>query len=245
LQSNKHFKDLDRIDKTLLSYKNNPSHEGLELLYEELDSIITTITVKISSGFRKKNQNDFLDLQQEVRINIFTHLNKLAEISEDANNLVAIIVKGCVWSCRANYRKHKKSTPVKWNDSPSISFSSWLYEHEIPIQVGVAVALGDMDTSTESDTYGTLKAAVWQEPVQLAHLQLQALPELLTDTALALNRFASKAGMIKFCLGLILEGRTPSTLVLEKKWGDSNGKFYVEYATLLFKLALIEVQNSV
>lgn len=249
MQKKKYFKDITETDRLLSIYKSSPTEDNLLILYEELDKVITVVTKRISMRFSKKNVEDFADLQQEVRLNIYTHLKGLADLAEDGNNLISILVKGCMWSFNVNYRKHKKNTTVKWNPTGSnSSTSSWLYDHDIPIQTSLEAALGSYDDPAgpgdkAERAQGGLQALVWVEPIQEQYLAIVRLPDELVCSALFLNRFNSKAGMLKYCLESLLEGYKPSPIVIEKRWNDPNGKFYLEYSLVLLKLALLQQRN--
>lgn len=227
------------VDKALREYKESPTGENLELLYNSLDHVVTTITKHVASSFSKKHPDDFLDIQQNVRIKIFKILKRLAEISETGNQVISIVVKASVWAFRIAYRKYKKTTPVK-GQGPS---SEWSPEYEVPVEIPIDVLVHPSTKVAKDPNLTVSKEYTWINSCQYEAYVLTSLPELVIDTAVSFSRFSGKEKdeIIRFCLTAVMEGRSPSIRFIAKRWNEPNPKFWVKYSKILFRLAMLSV----
>lgn len=241
--------ETDDIERVLFKYKQNPSEENLDELYNKIDHIIVTITNRIASGFSHKYPDDFMDLQQNVRISIYRILPKLATISVSGNQVVAIIVKATVWSFKSRYAAYKRKTPVKG------TFGVWQPDNDIPIEVQLEMAIGGTElgeTSHKTEEEGPswahcqniskvfISPKVWTNSNQYETILLKTLPVQVLNKALQKNRFKDKEDLVRFCLVSLIEGRDASTMLISRKW-DVNPSFWTRYSSVLLKLSILEV----
>jgi|ERR1035438_9621103 hypothetical protein len=242
----KHF-DSKEVEIFLKEYKLNPCEITLDNLYNSIDHIVLAVTSKIATSFSKKYPADFEDIQQNVRITIYRILPKLASISITGDQIIAIVVKACVWKFKSSYARFKKKTPVQG------TMGDWMPDNEVAVEVPLEVVLGaDNGKQTRSgkdwDEYTRLKyevkttatARVWINPSQFERLYLQRLPEQVLNLALSKNRFREKDTLVKFCLQSLIEGRDASTILISKKWDTSSPVWWINYSTILLRLAIID-----
>lgn len=242
--------ETEQIERILFKYKQNPSEENLDELYNNIDHIIVTITNKIASGFSKKHPDDFMDIQQNVRISIYRILPKLATISVSGNQVVAVVVKATVWSFKSRYSAYKRKTPVQ-----GTMFGTWLPDNEIPIEVQLEMAIGGTElgessrkteeegpswTHTANISKVFISPRIWTNSNQFETVFLKTLPVQILNKALQKNRFKDKEDLVRFCLVSLIEGRDASTILISKKW-DVNPSFWTRYSNVLLKLSILEV----
>ena len=238
--------DTTDVDKAFHIYKKSPSSYTLEALYNTLDPIITTVTERIAKRFRHNVPDDFLDIQQNVRCDIFRILEKLSYISHTGNQVLSIVVKASVWSFKTNYAKYKRKTPVT-SDGISVgrNYSGWEPDNEVPIEVRVESALGCGMSSEEAydplDISPLILAKVWKNPSQYDTIYLKRLPDVILTKVLEANRFKDKEGIVKFCVSSFLEGRDPSVALISRRWNDSNSTFWPKYSKVLLKQTILTV----
>lgn len=243
----KHF-DTKLIEPLLLAYKANPNEETLDVLYNGIDHIILTVTNKIASSFSRHHPDDFLDLQQNVRISIYRILPKLATISISGNQVVAVIVKATVWAFKSRYAQYKRKTPVQG------SYGDWMPDNEVPIEIQLEMAMGgivsddypkDMPEENFNSIHSSVKQIaaprIWINSNQYESVYLKALPVQVLNKALQKNRFKSKESLVRFCLSSLIEGRTASLMLISKKWGENNPSWWIRYSNVLLKLAVLDV----
>ena len=237
--------ETEEVDRVLGLYKRDPSSDNLEQLYVALDSIIETVTARIAKTFRSKNPEDFLDIKQNVKIDIYKVLPKLSSISTTGNQVIAITVNACVWSFRTHYKKWKKDNPI-----PAHALFN-------------AVEEGDMRTAGthcvhtppnkgwsyyySSDSTGDNKSpldGIFVLPNQYDKLYLKSIGSELISNALKKNRFPEKDSLVKFCLQNLIEGRTASSAVISGRWGAEKTSFWPKYSGILLKIALENMVNT-
>jgi hypothetical protein len=221
-------------------YKANPTEEGLALLYMALDPIILSVLQRMSKNFRHKHPDDFEDITQCVKMDVYKILEKLTSISETGNQVLSISIKASMWSFKTNYRSLKKQQCL------SFEYMSEELLDRIAIADSVEYVRGQPDAlfSTNSADLAFL-ALVSTSPSQYAYSFLKSLPADLTTQALAINRYKDKAPVLKFCIDCFLEGRVPSTMLISKRWGISNANFWIKYSLILMKLSILSVYKGV
>lgn len=237
--------DTEEVDSVLAKYKKRPNSVTLAALYESVDPIVSGVTSRIARRFSKKHPDDFLDIQQNVRIAIFNILEKIANMSETGNQIISIIVSATVWSFKTNYRAFKRKTPVS-GDSPT-SISTWTPEYNVPIEVpypstnanNLSYTVTSLSTSTYQHT--TLVNVFSTPPSQVEAIYLQHLPELIAKSAKAKNRYKDKQDVVDFCINTIMDGRSPSTSLIANKWDSEFYNFWPKYSKVLIKLSALEV----
>lgn len=237
----KHF-DTIEVEKVLLAYKGNPSEANLDLLYNSIDHIILKVTCKIASGFSKKFPADFEDLQQNVRISIYKILPKLASISVSGNQVIAVVVKATVWSFKSRYAQYKRKTPVKFDYAEP---NDWMPTHEVGVEVQLELAMGGVEADLPDEGTGSIVndfmlPKVWKNSNQFETMYLKMLPEEILNKALVKNRYKDKSSLVRFCLLSLIEDRDASRLLISKKWDISSASFWLQYSTVLLKLAILE-----
>jgi len=254
----KHF-DTTQVDPLLAAYKANPNETSLDELYNAIDHIILTVTNKIASGFCKRHPDDFMDLQQNVRISIYRILPKLATISVSGNQVIAVVVKATVWAFKSKYSAYKRKTPVKGSFG-----DSWVPDNEVPVEVQLEMAIGgdygrgavnqrvyDAEDHTNPDSYRShmdtgvstkhfFIPKIWINANQYETVYLKNLPTTILNKALSKNRYKNKETLIRFCLVSLIEGRDASTILISKRWGENNPSFWTKYSSVLLKLAILE-----
>lgn len=258
----KHRFKTDKVELVLAEYKANPCEATLDELYNVIDPIILTVVSRISHTFKKKKPDDFLDLQQNVRVSIYKILKKLADISATGNQVIAVVVKATVWSLKTHYRKYKRTTPVT-NVGDYYMGGSWRPEYEVPIEV----PLSTVDPAYVSSSWGpedamvdvlpfehvsshyifsvhSHKVGLWHNSNSYEYAYLKTLPIQIIEASLALNRFPEKESLVRFCLMSYLDDRTPSTVLIGKRWGESDPYFWPRYSQVLLRLAALRVLSA-
>ena len=244
----KHF-DTEEVELVLVGYKSDPSEANLDLLYNSIDHIITKVTSKIASGFSKKNPDDFMDIQQNVRIAIYRILPKLATISVSGNQIIAIIVKASIWSFKSKYAQYKRNTPVK-----GVPGEWWLPDNEVPVEIQLEAALGGFnsvevdatDEGRKNNTYNPhalrtyLAPKTWINSSQYETLYLKTLPAELLNKALDKNRYKKEVDLVRFCLLSLIENRDASPILINKKW-NTKATFWNNYSEVLMRLAILDM----
>jgi hypothetical protein len=240
--------DTAQIEPLLLAYKANPNEETLDALYNGIDHIIITVTNKIASGFSRKHPDDHMDLQQNVRIRIYKILPRLARISVSGNQVVAIVVKATVWAFKSRYAAYKRKTPVQG------SYGDWMPENDVPVEIQLELAMGgvlfddypkDMPEENFNSIHSSVKQTaapkIWINSNQYERVYLKTLPVQILNKALQKNRYKEREDLVRFCLVSLIEGRDASTILISKKWDESNAGWWTKYANVLLKLSILEV----
>jgi len=240
MQKKYQYYDSTLVEQTFQAYKASPSLEGLALLYLSLDPIILSVLQRTSKNFRHKHPDDFDDLVQSVKMDIYKILEKLANISETGNQILSIIVKASIWSFKTNYRVLKKQRGV-----------SFEYMSEV---IADRIAVQDHEEYTNSGYYVipmpvdfdfSLLSLVSTPPNQYACSLLKRLPSDIVEQALYKNRYKDKAPVLKFCIECYLEGRSPSSMLIAKRWNISNASFWIRYSFVLLKLSILNVYKGI
>lgn len=82
-------------------------------LYEELDPLIVKSLNRLCYYYKNTHPEDFADLRQQVRIDMWKSLPKLLSIATDEQSLTRIIVNAISFSFKVNYKKVKKYNDVE------------------------------------------------------------------------------------------------------------------------------------
>lgn len=76
------------------------------------------------------------------------------------------------------------------------------------------------------------------EQPQLSLLLLEAFKKDIIKNSLKENRYQEQSLMVQFIIESKLEGRIPSAILLESKWGVKNKIFWFRYTDVLLKLGI-------
>lgn len=233
------YYDSTLVDYYFDLYRANPTEDGLALLYTALDPIVLSVLQRTSKNFRHKHPDDFDDLVQSVKMDIYKILEKLTKMSETGNQVLSIIIKAAVWSFKTNYRVLKKQRGV------SFEYMSEIMLDRIGLQDNPEYIKGEETQPVPTDFDFSLFSLVSTPPSQYAYSFLKNLPADLLAGSLSRNRHKDKAPVLKFCIECFLEGRVPSTMLISKRWGVSNANFWIKYALILMKLSILSVYKGV
>lgn len=208
-----------RLNESIISddfylYKQSPNADLVQNIYTVLDPLVVNVLSKIAASLRGRSYEDYQDIQQLVRLDVFTVLPKLLEISVVPAQVIAIVVKVTSWSFKTHYHRIK-------NKKPSL------------------VYLTDLNSElTESEIVDN---KIFVNSNQLDHVYLHSLQNLIVAKALELNKYKNKKELILFCINSFFEGRDPSTKLIGKRWEENNPYYMRDYSFTLFRLALLKV----
>lgn len=82
-------------------------------LYEELDPLIVKSLNRLCYYYKNTHPEDFADIRQMVRVNLWQSLPKLLTIATDEQSLTRIIVNAISFSFKVNYKKVKKYNDIE------------------------------------------------------------------------------------------------------------------------------------
>jgi hypothetical protein len=85
----------------------------INALYEELDPLIVKTLNRICYYYRHTHPEDFADIRQAVRIDLWKALPKLLTIASDEQSLTRIIVNAIGYSFKIHYKAVKKYTDIE------------------------------------------------------------------------------------------------------------------------------------
>lgn len=74
MQKKYQYYDSTLVEQRFKEYKANPSKDRLALLYLSVDPVILSVLQRASKNFRHKHPEDFDDLVQSVKMDIFKFL---------------------------------------------------------------------------------------------------------------------------------------------------------------------------
>lgn len=232
------YYDSTQVDQYFALYKANPTEDGLALLYLALDPIILSVLQRMSKNFRHKRPDDFDDIVQSVKMDIYKILEKLASISETGNQILSISVKASMWSFKTNYRILNKQRGI------SFEYMSEIMADRIGLQDNPEYIKGEETQPVPVDFDFSLFSLVSTPPNQYACSFLKNLPADIIQRSLARNRHKDKELILKFCIECYLDGRSPSAMLISKRWGITNANFWIRYAFVLLKLSLLDVYKG-
>ncbi len=207
-----------------MNYKLSPNEAQLEVLFDTLNPIIESVLRRCSKSFSKKHTEDFLDIEQNVKLDLFKVLPKLSSISISGNQIIGIIVKGTIWAFRVHYNKYKKSN--------SFIFKDLTTGHDV-----------ESDEIVEDPMLQIPRESLPEQP-QLSVLLLEAFKKEILKNCLKENRYREQDLMVQFIIESKLEGRIPSAVLLESKWGIKNKIFWFRYTDVLLKLGIYNTLNK-
>jgi len=208
-----------RLDDAVIAnefqaYKTSPTPELITTIYSTLDPLIVNVLSKIASSLKNKHHEDYQDIQQQVRLDVYTVLPKLMDISVVPAQVIAIVVKVTSWSFKTHYHRMKNKKPI-------------------------FVYLTDLNSElTESEIVDN---KIFVNSNQFDYTYLNSLQSLIIDKVISLNKYKNKNELILFCINSFFEGRDPSTKLISKRWEESNPYFMKDYSLLLFKMAILSV----
>lgn len=217
MQPRKRF-DSYPVDVALMNYKVSPNDVLLEDLFNTLNPIIESVLRRCSKSFSKKHADDFLDIEQNVKLDLFKVLPKLTAISISGNQIIGITVKGTIWAFRVHYNKYKKAN--------SFVFKDLMIGHDV-----------ESDELSEDPLLQLPRESLPEQP-QLSLLLLEAFKKDIIKNSLKENRYQEQSLMVQFIIESKLEGRIPSAILLESKWGVKNKIFWFRYTDVLLKLGI-------
>ena len=217
MQPRKRF-DSYPVDVALMNYKVSPNDALLEDLFNTLNPIIESVLRRCSKSFSKKHADDFLDIEQNVKLDLFKVLPKLTAISISGNQIIGITVKGTIWAFRVHYNKYKKAN--------SFVFKDLMVGHDV-----------ESDELSEDPLLQLPRESLPEQP-QLSLLLLEAFKKDIIRNSLKENRYQEQSLMVQFIIESKLEGRIPSAILLESKWGVKNKIFWFRYTDVLLKLGI-------
>jgi hypothetical protein len=201
-----------------MNYKVSPNDVLLEDLFNTLNPIIESVLRRCSKSFSKKHADDFLDIEQNVKLDLFKVLPKLTAISISGNQIIGITVKGTIWAFRVHYNKYKKAN--------SFVFKDLMIGHDV-----------ESDELSEDPLLQLPRESLPEQP-QLSLLLLEAFKKDIIKNSLKENRYQEQSLMVQFIIESKLEGRIPSAILLESKWGVKNKIFWFRYTDVLLKLGI-------
>ena len=239
MQKKYQYYDSTLVEQRFKEYKASPSKDRLALLYLSVDPIILSVLQRISKNFRHKHPEDFDDLAQSVKMDIFKILEKLVNMSETGNQVLSIIIKAATWSFKTNYRYLKKQRGISFEYMYDFLSESLIYQENPDYLQGVETLAVPIDFDF------SLLSLVSTPPNQYACLFLKRLPSNIVEQALKNNRYKDKDPILKFCMDCYLEGRSPSSILITKRWGISNANFWIKYSFILLKLGILSVYKGV
>ena len=247
MQKKYQYYDSTLVEQRFKEYKANPSKDRLALLYLSVDPVILSVLQRASKNFRHKHPEDFDDLVQSVKMDIFKILEKLVSISETGNQVLSIVIKASTWSFKTNYRLLKKQRSVSFEYMSEVISQKVSAQEKEDFTVGheVDFVSGHDFVSIPVDFDVSLLSLISTPPNQFACSFLKSLPSGIAQTALLKNRYKDKELILKFCIECYLQGRSPSSMLISKRWGVSNANFWIKYSFILLKLSILNVYKGV
>jgi hypothetical protein len=238
-----------KIDPELIQesfYKAKENNDYLESLYENIQFIIDSVTNNKAKRFRKKYPQDFEDIQQGVKIEIWRVFNKLLNLSYTADQFIRILISAISFSFRSNYKRLKKTLPVSVGGG--YINVDWKPDEDVPIEITIETVFGQFG-KTSYDTFkekklrevGEYPSEYVDSSIDLA-IDLSTLNEKVFFKALELNRFKKDTELmiIEFCLASYLRGREPSRMLISSFFNNgSTTWFFLNYSKVLLKIALL------
>lgn len=191
-------------------------------LYEKLDPVILNVTKKIAYSYRYRYPEDWEDILQAIRIDIWKSLPKLIALSSSDLSLIKLVASASILSFRLNYKKLKKHSLLK------IPF---VY-HTTDLSPFFKINIDDLEghLSYEAGTSEEFFANRYLSRVQ--------------EKALTLNRFEGKERQIvNYLITEILKGIYPARSLVMTTFGISKNKysFFLRYAETLIKISFQKV----
>lgn len=232
--------NFQNINQYFSAYKKSASKKSLNSLYTELDPLVVDVTNNIAKFFRHRYKEDFQDIQQNVRITVFTKLDNICQISMTGEQLAKILVRVIIYSFIDEYNKYKKTryyektNPFMTNDELRPNPTT------IPIEV-VTGGAGTTSTGSSSRGYIDTNRLIYTKAAQEDGYYINTLNKNITKKVIGYNRFKENEKIVLFCLESLLNSRGISPKILAKNWKVSNPSFWIRYTEVLAKISIYEV----
>lgn len=220
-----------------------------EQLFNGCYYMITSVAENISKRFRKKYPDDFEDILQNIRLNIWNVIEKLVTISQDEEQFTKLLVSSVIFSFRVNYRKYKKSNPV--SVFPSISEnSSWEPDEEVAIEIPI------FSDNNHSDEHSHEKDIVARVPLlyvskidsELHNKKL--LSDLFDSIIYKVNTYLvdfseKEKSAFNYLVKEVLKDNVPSKFYLVELYDIPNYKQYINYTKYLIRRAITDLKKEI
>lgn len=235
-----------RINPEIIQNEFHKAKENniyLESLYNSIQFIITNVTNNKAKRFRRKYPQDFEDLQQVIRLDIWRVFERLLGLSYTADQFIRILISAISFSFRSNYKRLKKTLPVSVGGT-YVAFD-WAPDEDVPIELTLEEVFDVADQSANEirlQSLLTLPSEYVNSSIDLA-LDISTLTDDIFKKALKLNRFNAEPELtiIEFCLSSYLRGREPSKILISSFFDSPNiSWFFIDYAKILIKIAIIQ-----
>jgi len=220
------YLNLKNINYFFLNYKKRPTNHNLSNLYTELDPLVTDVTNNIAKKFRHTFPDDFADLQQQCRMDVFLVIDKICQISYSGEQLAKILVKVIIYSFIDNYNKYKKtrmldvSSPTSWTTYTDTSHG--YYSVDINKVSGEDInGGGNVHSRHEAGRH----ALVYTNASQDAGHYINSLSSQIVGKIKLLNRYKDKEELVVFCFNSLFNSRNVSPKIIEKVWNVDNPNF--------------------
>lgn len=221
----------DHLKKVFDDFKIEKTKDSLDILYEQIDNIVVTVTNNISKRFKSKNYSDFEDLQQTVRLDIYRYLPRILETAVDPEQLVRIVVAASVIRFRFAYMNFLKKTPVSV-DVTSTNISAWKPKYNVP------VFLVYENWSAEFEKQSCINAN------QPSIVYLKDLKNRILSVAKSFNRFKEQENLVCYYVDCLLRNVSPSKDILKNIFKTNRNYFWLKYSEILLRASLMKVLNE-
>lgn len=237
----------DNIHIALVSYKQKNTEDSLCILYNSVENIINTVSKNIAKTFSRKNAEDFKDIQQEIRLQIYKILPRLSVLSVDGEQLIRILVSAVIFSFRSAYKKYKKATPVKVATGQAINHifitNDWQPDENVLVEFSyeeLTDPIFECNVPKKVVHYSFLKIDSQIE----SSIYIKQVFQQLLELVLLNNRYKHYESIIKFCLLSLLHNRQPSLLLLNTYTQTTKATFFINYTKYLIKLSLLQLYSQ-
>lgn len=233
------YLNLKQINYFFLNYKKRPTNHNLSNLYTELDPLVTDVTNNIAKKFRHTFPEDFADLQQQCRMDVFLVIDKICQISFSGEQLAKILVKVIIYAFIDNYNKYKKtrmldiSNPYLYAPDKNVYFS-----------INIEKASGEDIFTTkyhgQTDRSNAVKALIYTNASQDTLHYINSLSNQIEGKIKQLNRYKDKEELVIFCFNSLFNSRNVSPKIIEKVWNVDNPHFWLDYTEVLLRLSIYD-----
>ena len=221
------YLDFSKINYYFSNYKKRNTSHNLSALYTELDPLVIDVTNNISKNFRNNHREDFEDLQQQTRLEVFNVLDKIVNISFTGEQLAKILVKVIIYSFIDSYKAYKKERYIKLHGMEETTYAPF-----VPIQE----VTGGQDA--QSTTYK--KAEIYINPGQEHSYYLNILRFNIEEKIKDTNRYKDKQDIILFCFDSLFNSRDISPKIIQKIWNVKEAAFFLDYTEILLRTAVYD-----
>lgn len=225
------YLDFQKINYFFSNYKKRPTSHNLNSLYTELDPLVVDVTNNISKNFRSRNPEDFEDLQQQTRMEVFNVLDKIVNISFTGEQLAKILVKVIIYSFIDSYKEYKKERYIKLHGMEETTYAPF-----VPIQE----VAGERDVKYADAPMAYKKAEIFINPGQEHSYYLNILRFNIEEKIKERNRYKDKQDIILFCFDSLFNSRDISPKIIQKIWNIKEASFFLDYTEILLKTAVYD-----